>query len=659
MTKYLLFAVTLFISLRVAMADAPVTGSVDAISVAAWKSDSPPFSFDYDGKDSVATKFLSTWQRSEKVAPSEGGETHTFTFTDPTTKLTITADVRTFTDFKAIEWVLHFTNGGTVDTPILNNIQALHWNDAMPGHGGDITLHYNRGSQGGPQDYEPIQRVINGGDGFDSGGCSSTDSMPFFNLNAKDYGIIGAIGWSASWRASFPENRDNTAASLIAGMQQTHLLLHPGETIRSPRILLLPYHGEYWDSQNLWRKLALAYYSPRDLHGKRIDVPVTYGSWGDEKIDAKIAAMKKVHDLKIGAEVYWVDAGWYGNEQKGGWTLNRGFWDPDPNDYPNGLKPLGDALKEMGFGFLLWMAPEQAIQGSTIQVQHPDWFGPPNGNNMCLIKLGDPAVQKGMTDYVTRILAEAGATWFRQDFDLMPGGPDEGPNRVGMADIKYVEGFYAFWDGLRANIPGLQIDNCDSGGKRLDLETMTRSVSLWRSDCMVGGTDPSVQQMMTQGMIPWWPMSGGLSRIDEKLEPGSPAELYQQRTGYCAGLSLGGRLEAMNSLLSEYREVQPYFYGDFYPLLAYTPSLDTWAMWQLDRPDLKSGVVLLLRRQQSPFTTLKLPLRAIDPAAQYDVEVRHGAAKEPAKQMSGKDLVGLEVVIPDQPGSALVFYKKL
>jgi alpha-galactosidase len=640
-------------------ADAPPS---DPISLGAFKSDSPPFSFNYDGKDSVATKFLSTWQRDEKVLPSEGGELHRFTFTDPATHLKVTAEVRTFTDYKAIEWVLYFANEGTGDTPILDNIQALNWPNALlteKDRANRTVLHGARGSQGGPQDYEPITRTINGGDGVRSNGCSSTDYLPFFNLQAGDHGVIEAIGWSASWQAGSVPNRENTAVNLTAGMQKTHLLLHAGETIRSPRILLLPWHGDYLDSQNLWRRLALAYYTPRDIQNKRINVPITYGSWGAEPVADKIAKMTKVHDLKIPVEVYWMDAGWYGNEDKGGWTGNRGNWDPDPKFYPNGLKPLGDALKQMGYGFLLWMAPEQALQGSTIQVQHPDWFLPPNQNNMCLLKLVDPNVTKGITDYVTKIMQDAGATCFRQDFDLNPGGPPEAPDRIGMNDIQYVTNFYAFWDGLRKNIPGFQIDNCDSGGKRLDLETMMRSYSLWRSDSMVNGFDPSMQQMQTQGMIPWWPMSGGISFIDDKLEPGSAKELYQQRTAYCAGTQAGGRMEAMNGQLAEYHEVQPYFYGDFYPLIAYSPSLDAWAVWQLDRPDLKSGVVILLRRQESPYTTLNLPLHAIDLAAPYQVEIRNGAAKGELKQMSGKDLIGLQVVIPDEPGSALVFYKKL
>ena len=38
------------------------------------------------------------------------------------------------------------------------------------------------------------------------------------------------------------------------------------------------------------------------------------------------------------------------------------------------------------------------------------------------------------------------------------------------------------WDELRRRHPGLWIDNCASGGRRIDLETLTRSLPLWPSD---------------------------------------------------------------------------------------------------------------------------------------------------------------------------------
>ena len=65
---------------------------------------------------------------------------------------------------------------------------------------------------------------------------------------------------------------------------------------------------------------------------------------------------------------------------------------------------------------------------------------------------------------------------------------------------------------------------------------------------------------------------------------------------------------------------------------------------------------LPLRRPDSPYPTIQLDLHAIDPRAQYDLEVRTGMEKGRVQPVTGKDLIHYQVTIPDRPGSALVFY---
>ena len=57
--------------------------------------------------------------------------------------------------------------------------------------------------------------------------------------------------------------------------------------------------------------------------------------------------------------------------------------------------------------------------------------------------------------------------------------------RQGIAEIKYINGLYATLDELLDRFPGLVIDNCASGGRRLDYEMCRRSVPLFRTDYFV------------------------------------------------------------------------------------------------------------------------------------------------------------------------------
>ena len=88
---------------------------------------SPPFSFVLGGQES--TQLLGVWHReSGEVRESGARSLQSTTWTDPQTKLQVRADVTAFRDFPAVEWVLHFTNTGTADTPILERILPLDSN---------------------------------------------------------------------------------------------------------------------------------------------------------------------------------------------------------------------------------------------------------------------------------------------------------------------------------------------------------------------------------------------------------------------------------------------------------------------------------------------------------------------------------------------------
>jgi alpha-galactosidase len=660
-------------------ADAHKSAALD-VTLDAWKAAQPPFYFISGGKPSPG--FISTWTKTEEpVTPSPGGETHHYVYTDPATQLKIAADVRTFKDFNAIDWVLHITNGGTADTPILEDIEPLHW--SMSVKGPYPLEHWAEGSVGGYQDFQPNENESGPTNVFHlqpNQGRSSNGTMPFFNVQNDDRGIIGAIGWTGDWQATFCCPLDRKTLDIGAGMKKTHLVLHPGETIRTPRIVFLNWKGGTWqESQNTWRKLMIAAYSPREPDGSVVRPPVVDGSWGTELISAKLAHLKEMAKAKIPYDVYWVDAGWYGDEapkpgttvdSNSPWYAKRGTWTPNAISYPNGLGPLGDAAKAAGFGFLLWIESETADGGSTLRVQHPDWFLARGPNEVALVNLGNPEALKGITDLVSTIIDQAHMTWYRQDFNVDPDTfwhAADAPDRVGMTEIKYVTGLYKFWDDLRARHPGLQIDNCASGGRRLDVETCSRSVSLWRSDLFCAPVDPIGGQMLTQGLAPWVPLNNGCFGGVAPGTPNSGASLiYALRSNYSAGFGAGGLpLPQLKQVLEEYREVQPYFAGDFYPLLSYTPILDlhalvtdAWTAWQFDRPDLKSGVVLALRRQHSPILTIQPALHGIDPAAGYDVEVRYGLGKAPPQHMTGRDLSHLKITIPDEPGSALILYHR-
>ena len=55
------------------------------------------------------------------------------------------------------------------------------------------------------------------------------------------------------------------------------------------------------------------------------------------------------------------------------------------------------------------------------------------------------------------------------------------PQCGGFTENRYINGLYKYWDAVRQAYPHLVIDNCAGGGTRVDLESVARTVFLWRT----------------------------------------------------------------------------------------------------------------------------------------------------------------------------------
>jgi hypothetical protein len=74
-------------------------------------------------------------------------------------------------------------------------------------------------------------------DGKVSGG-----EIPYFDLRWPEGGLVGAVWWSGQWEIQI--SRDSSRKiTLQARQQDVHLRLHPGESIRTPSLLLVQWAG--------------------------------------------------------------------------------------------------------------------------------------------------------------------------------------------------------------------------------------------------------------------------------------------------------------------------------------------------------------------------------------------------------------------------------
>ncbi len=639
------------------------------------ETDQPPFSFLYGGKPS--SEFLKSWTCSRKSKKLDDERTlQTLVYTDPETKLQVICEATVYGEFSAVEWVVHFKNSGSVDTPIIEKIQTLDLNILRGKADSEYRLHYAVGSVCETRDFAPLEKDLLPKTAFTLaplGGRSSSGTLPFFNLESADSGIIGAVGWTGQWNACFTRD-EGTNLNIRAGLEVTHFKLHPGEQVRGPRILLLFWKGDCLRGHNVFRSLILRHYTPCP-GGKQLQAPICYGSWGMLKEEEQL---KKVRDLvknKLPVEYFWIDAGWYGNCQTmNDWFAQAGTWRPNPTWYPRGLKPISDEAHKNKIKFLLWFDSERVYKGSEIYNEHPEWLlhvdAYPKEEAWCgfnensLLNLADPAARRWITDHISKTITEQGIDCYRQDFNIDPlsfwrKADQADLDRQGITEMKYIEGLYAFWDELLKRHPNLVIDNCASGGRRIDLEMTRRSIPLWRSDlqccpdyCGLGS------QAQTFGLAYWVPLSTcGCREI---------GNTYDFRSALCSGIHVGWPVADgedfpvawARKMIAEALALRPYFYGDFYPLSSYSLSDEVYLAFQLDRPDLRSGAILAFRREKAPYPAACFKLAGLKPKARYEIK---NLDTNKTVKMTGATLMddGLTITLKNQPDSALFIYKKV
>jgi alpha-galactosidase len=448
-------------------------------------------------------------------------------------------------------------------------------------------------------------------------------------------------------------------------MPETRFRLRPGEEVRTPSVAFLFWKGaDRMSGHNLFRRFVLAHHMPR-LDGRPRPLPIAHGvGFGgpfpcNEYVCATesyaIGMIERLHQFGIEPDACWIDAGWYENPTNQWWS-GVGTWTVNRKNFPRGLKPVTAAARRYGQGFVVWFEPERVYEGTWLDRERKEWLISLPGNPNRLLDLGNPAALAWLIDHIASFIREEGVTIFRQDFNFDPAPywkAMDAPDRAGVAEMKHIEGLYAFWDALLERSPGLLIDNCASGGRRIDLETTSRSLPLWRTDYQY--YEPNGYQCHTYGLHFFLPASG--------TGNGDPRKYwFRSAAGGSAvvmGWELGANFNVRAALedMAEFRSLRDYYYGDYYPLTAYATGDDAWAAYQWDRPEERDGIVLAFRRPMAPQASILVRLGGLEAEADYEVDyVDYGVVVV----KSGRELAeGLTLRIPEEPASLLVRYRRV
>lgn len=535
----------------------------------------PPFSFKYGNSSSA--QLLASWPMTRVTQPdASGGRITTTTWSDASSGLRVRWIVTQYPNLPTMSWVVYFDNTGSSQSDVLADVLSCDF--TVQGALGEWTIHTNNGSSAVPTDFAPLALTLdpntfrlfttNGGrptnGNFVDAGEAQTNVVngwPYLNIAWPDGGIIAALGWPGQW--ALQAGRDgNQGLTLRGGMSHnasighldeieatdlTSLWLEPGETISTPMVVVQPWRQGTWiDAQNVWRHW-LAYHHMPQINGKPAPMlaPTQANDYfndqaGPDGPDTEASELLWLngygdHHATAGTggvlDHWWIDAGWTDLPPGDTLWVNVGSWEPDPNRFPNGLKPISDRAHELGMASLVWFEPERVMPRTWLYDNHPEWLlhaapgTPVSPDGALLFDFGNPDDHAWAVSHFDGLITSQDIDFYREDFNMDPlpfWVYNDPAGRRGIKQIKYVEGHLGYWDTLRQRHPGLLIDSCASGGRRLDVRTLQSAINNIRSDFVL---DPVGNQSHNFGIGSWVVHSGAAARVT-----GSPDDAYIARS---------------------------------------------------------------------------------------------------------------------------------
>lgn len=353
--------------------------------------------------------------------------------------------------------------------------------------------------------FSPLQPGVFRFDGGKNG--RSGWSRPGFWLRDNRCGQILAVEFAYSGNWEFEIHTAKTEKTSQAGVRigipaidgEFIRVLDKGERVQTPlvHVAMFP-HRSLDEITQCFHTHIRNTVMPQPPEGRDIEVEVGR-VYNEHEGEVEFRADVDVAHA-IGAELYMVDAGWFGNDPNI-WPLNTGDWHAGPW-FPNGLTALADYIHSKGMKFGLWFEIEAVGMNTKLSKAHPEWQMK-RGEEYCVpyydfywgpyrlaeggraLDLSKPEV----IDWLEQILCEhfehSGIDLYRVDHnhDMGLGG-----NRIrcGLRENvlwTYYENFYRLHHRLRKKYPNIVFQNCAGGGGRLDLGALNCFHNTEASDC--------------------------------------------------------------------------------------------------------------------------------------------------------------------------------
>lgn len=333
--------------------------------------------------------------------------------------------------------------------------------------------------------------------------------FPFVAVEDTEAGVCwGAqLAWSGSWQMDITRRAD--AVSIAGGLADFEFghwrkTLAPGETFKTPVAHLACVAGPL---DELTRRLVRLQESLLpDAPASENELPVVFNewctNWGSPSHEKTLALARRLQGC--GVKYLVIDDGW-AVRPAGAKMQSNGDWIVDREKFPHGMKPLCDELRALGFIPGVWFEFEVCNPGSEAwarDAHHLRRDGRPlRVGSRRFWDLNDPWVTAFLDERLVGFLQENGFGYLKVDYNDNIGVGCDHPDSPGEGLRLQVEGVHRAFRRLREKIGDLVVENCSSGGHRLEPAMMNLTAMSSFSDAHEAWNIPIIARQL-QHLIP-------------------------------------------------------------------------------------------------------------------------------------------------------------
>lgn len=326
--------------------------------------------------------------------------------------------------------------------------------------------------------------------------------------------FAASLKWPGSFQLAFEVDWDKNLR-VLTGINPigSQYYLDRGEIFTTPAILWTYSKKGKGETSRQFHHWAMKY-SVRDPQKNR---PVllnnweaTYFTFDEKRITGLFDGAKQV-----GAELFLLDDGWFGNGEYSRDDDRQGLgdWQVSTKKLPSGLSYLAKEANKRKIGFGIWLEPEMVNPKSELYNQHPEWIitqqkrEPILGRNQETLDLTRPEVQKFEWEVIDNTLRpNPGISYVKWDcnrYVTQPGSTYLSAQEQSHLLIDYNWSLYRLMDKFAKGFPNVMAMLCSGGSGRADFGSLHYFHSFWPSD----NTDPLRRIKIQWGFGHFFPAS--------------------------------------------------------------------------------------------------------------------------------------------------------